>query len=54
MPAADASGRQIVTKRLDGPNRGIRTRVVGIPIIWVAHERLAAAANRHELAKIRS
>jgi hypothetical protein len=40
----------IVTERLAGPNRCIRTRVVGIPIIWVAHERLTAAANRHGLA----
>jgi hypothetical protein len=54
VPAADTSRRPIVTERLDGPNRCIRTRMVGIPIIWVAHERLTAAANRHELAEITS
>jgi hypothetical protein len=38
VPAADRSGRPVVTKQLDGPKRCIRTRVVGIGIIWVAHE----------------
>lgn len=27
-----------VTRRLDGPERYIRTQVIRVPIIWVAHE----------------